>query len=56
MQPEFCGIFLPALGQKYISDLPEAKMNWDEIYSNLQRLEELREFAEAVGLWMKQRQ
>ena len=56
MMIPICAIFFARLGAKNISDLPEAKMNWDEIYSNLQQLEELRNFAEAVSLWVRQRQ
>ncbi|WP_027370540.1 type VII toxin-antitoxin system HepT family RNase toxin [Desulfovermiculus halophilus] len=29
-------------------------LNWDEIYSNLQRLEDLERFAEAVSVWIRE--
>ncbi|MGM0760810.1 MAG: type VII toxin-antitoxin system HepT family RNase toxin [Thermodesulfobacteriota bacterium] len=56
LETRFAQRFAPISGFRNILVHEYIGLNWDEIYSNLQRLEELREFAEAVGLWMRQRQ
>jgi uncharacterized protein YutE (UPF0331/DUF86 family) len=56
LETRFAQRFAPISGFRNILVHEYMGLNWDEIYSNLQRLEDLRNFAEAVGLWMRQRQ
>ena len=56
LDPGFAKRLAPIAGFRNILVHEYLGLNWDEIYSNLQRMGELLNFAEAVSLWMRQRQ
>ncbi|MFP4428902.1 MAG: type VII toxin-antitoxin system HepT family RNase toxin [Desulfovermiculus sp.] len=56
LEPWFAKQLAPIAGFRNILVHEYLGLNWDEIYSNLQRMEDFRNFADAVGFWMRQRQ
>ncbi len=56
LEPQFAQQLAPIAGFRNILVHEYLGLDWDEIYSNLQRLEELKEFADAIAFWLQGRQ
>ena len=55
LDAHFAKRFAPIAGFRNILVHEYVGLNWDEIYSNLQRLEEIERFAEAIAHWVRNR-
>ena len=53
LTPDFAGTLAPIAGFRNILVHEYLGLNWDEVYGNLERLDDLLHFAESIRLWMK---
>jgi len=51
---DFARRIAPLAGFRNVLVHEYADIDWDEVYGNLDRIDDLREFARHVGLWLKQ--
>lgn len=48
----FAELFAPIAGFRTILVHEYLGLNWDEVYNNLQRLDDILKFADAIRKWM----
>ena len=53
LAPDFARTFAPIAGFRNILVHEYLGLNWDEVFDNLQRLDDLLHFAESIRLWMR---
>jgi uncharacterized protein YutE (UPF0331/DUF86 family) len=56
LETRFAQRFAPISGFRNILVHEYLGLNWDEIYSNLQQLKDLVHFADAIALWLQNKQ
>jgi uncharacterized protein YutE (UPF0331/DUF86 family) len=53
LDSEFAERLAPIAGFRNILVYEYLGLNWDEVYSNLQKIDELLQFAEAISQWLQ---
>lgn len=53
LAPDFARTFAPIAGFRNILVHEYLGLNWDEVFDNLKRLDDLLHFAESIRLWMQ---
>lgn len=54
LAPEFAAHLAPLAGFRNILVHEYLQVDWDEVYKNLQQIDDLARFGEAVRLWLRQ--
>ena len=55
LMPDFAGRLAPLAGFRNILVHEYLQVDWDVVYRNLNRLDDLEQFAELVRMWLRQR-